>query len=81
MLTVREYASRHGLTARRITGLCKAGKIAGAVKKDSRWMILEKAPAQILSRKYDVALSDAECFAFGIAFSGKKAAVSSRIIR
>lgn len=43
MLTVREYASRHGLTARRITGLCKAGKIAGAVKKDSRWMIPENA--------------------------------------
>ncbi len=81
MLSVREYASKHGLTERRIAGLCKDGKIAGAVKKDSRWMIPEKALAQILSRKYDAALSDAKCFAFGNSFSGKKAAVSSRIIR
>ena len=39
MITVREAAERWNITERRVSTLCKNGKIAGAEKQGNRWMI------------------------------------------
>lgn len=39
MITVKDAAQRWGLTPRRITVLCKEGRISGAVKQGRNWMI------------------------------------------
>lgn len=39
MLSVKETAMRWNITERRVSALCKAGKIAGVEKRGKRWMI------------------------------------------
>ena len=39
MISVREAAERWKITERRVSTLCKDGKIAGAEKQGKRWMI------------------------------------------
>ena len=39
MISVREAAERWQITERRVSTLCKDGKIAGAEKQGKRWMI------------------------------------------
>ena len=41
MISVREAAERWNITERRVSTLCKDGKIAGAKKLGNRWMIPE----------------------------------------
>lgn len=43
MMFVREAAEQWGLTERRVTGLCKEGKIEGAKKEGRSWMIPAEA--------------------------------------
>ena len=39
MMRAKEAASLWNLTERRVTGLCREGKIAGARKEGRNWMI------------------------------------------
>ena len=39
LITVKEAAQRWGVTTRRVQGLCKEGKIKGAVRWERTWMI------------------------------------------
>ena len=39
MITVREAAERWHITERRVSTLCKEGKIAGAKKEGGRWQL------------------------------------------
>ena len=39
MISIREMAERWKITERRVSTLCKNGKIAGAEKRGNRWMI------------------------------------------
>ena len=43
MLLVKEAAEEWGVTERRVTGLCKEGKINGAVKEGRSWLIPSNA--------------------------------------
>ena len=44
MISAKEAAQRWGITERRVTTLCKNGKISGAAKQGNRWMIPIEAP-------------------------------------
>ena len=39
MISVKEAADRWKITERRVSTLCKNGKISGAIKKNNRWLI------------------------------------------
>ena len=39
MISVKTAAERWNITERRVSTLCKDGKIAGAMKQGNRWMI------------------------------------------
>ncbi len=43
MITVKEAATKWGVTPRRVQGLCKEGKIKGAVRWERTWMIPDHA--------------------------------------
>ena len=43
MISVREAAERWNITERRVSTLCKDGKIAGAKKLGNRWMIPDRS--------------------------------------
>ena len=43
LITVKQAAERWGVTTRRVQGLCKEGKIKGAVRWERTWMIPEHA--------------------------------------
>ncbi|MBR1708466.1 MAG: AAA family ATPase [Clostridia bacterium] len=43
MINAKDAAIRWGLTDRRITGLCRSGKIPGAIKKGGLWFVPEDA--------------------------------------
>lgn len=43
MIYARDAATRWGLTERRVTGLCRSGKIPGAIKKGKNWLVPDDA--------------------------------------
>ena len=43
LITVKQAAEKWGVTTRRVQGLCKEGKIKGAVRWERTWMIPEHA--------------------------------------
>lgn len=43
MISIKEMAERWNITERRISKLCKEGKIEGAVKQGNRWLLPEDA--------------------------------------
>ena len=43
LITVKQASEKWGVTARRVQGLCKEGKIKGAVRWERTWMIPEHA--------------------------------------
>lgn len=43
MIYARDAAARWGLTDRRVTGLCRSGKIPGAIKKGKNWLVPDDA--------------------------------------
>ena len=48
MISVKTAAERWNITERRVSTLCKDGKIAGAMKQGNRWMI----PADKIGRAH-----------------------------
>lgn len=44
LLTIPEYAEKHGKKTAIIRRFCLAGRIEGAIQKGSRWLIPENAP-------------------------------------
>ena len=44
MISASDYASKHNLSAERVRQLCKAGRIPGARKIGSQWVIPSDAP-------------------------------------
>ena len=86
MISVKAAAERWNITERRVSALCKDGKIAGAMKQGNRWMIpadtqkpAETALQQINEKKYDAELTAAgvkTIYKYGVAFSGKKVEVA-----
>ena len=43
LITVKQAAEKWGVTTRRVQGLCKKGKIKGALRWERTWMIPEHA--------------------------------------
>ena len=43
MISIKEAAERWKLTVRRVSTLCKEGKVEGAIKQKNRWMICHVA--------------------------------------
>ena len=43
LITVKQAAEKWGVTTRRVQGLCKEGKIKGAVRWERTWMIPQHA--------------------------------------
>ena len=86
MISVKAAAERWNITERRVSTLCKDGKITGAMKQGNRWMIpadtqksVETALQQINEKKYDAELTAAgvkTIYKYGVAFSGKKVEVA-----
>lgn len=50
-LTTAEVAEKWGITRRRVTVLCDEGRIDGAVKKGSMWLIPQKVEKPIDGRR------------------------------
>lgn len=50
MIPIKEVAERWNVTERRISKLCKEGKIEGAVKQGNRWLIPEDAKRPVDGR-------------------------------
>ena len=51
LITVKQAAEKWGVTTRRVQGLCKEGKIKGAVRWERTWMIPEHA---VLPKKSNI---------------------------
>ena len=49
-MTLKEVAEKWGVTPRRVNDLCAAGRIPGAVKKASVWLIPKTAEKPIDGR-------------------------------
>ena len=50
MIYARDAAARWGLTDRRVTGLCRSGKIPGAIKKGKNWLVPDDAQRPVDGR-------------------------------
>lgn len=70
-------AEKWGLTERRVTMLCRAGKISGAKKEGKFWMIPETAKRPEDGRKSDGISKDTYLKPLPIGISDYKKAVTS----
>lgn len=50
-LTVREMGEKWGISGRRVTYFCEAGRISGALKKGNLWLVPKDAEKPVDGRK------------------------------